>query len=62
MSNTEEFAVSDQYGYYVFYTDDYREAKKAMKEIDKSLADNDIEGSAAIMRRVEGENTYELHF
>ncbi len=62
MSHIKEYAVSDHTGAYVFYTDDYREAKKVMKQIDKRLAEDDTEGSAAIMRRVEGENTYELYF
>ncbi|MEJ2613235.1 MAG: hypothetical protein P8179_25100 [Candidatus Thiodiazotropha sp.] len=33
----KEFAVSDQNGHYVFYTNDYSEAKQVMKEIDSDL-------------------------
>ena len=60
MSHTEEYAVSDQNGYYVFYTNDYSEAKKHMNELNSELDED--EGSAAIMRRVDGSDHYELYF
>lgn len=55
-----KYAVSDQNGHYVFYTNDYDEAKSVMCEIDTSLSDEDQEGCAAIMKRTD-ENTYELY-
>lgn len=62
MSNTEEFAVSDETGKYVFYTNDFREAQKVVKEIDETLAEDDIEGRAAIMRRCADSEGYELYW
>lgn len=60
MDNTEEFAVSDQTGAYVFYTNDIVEAQKVARDIDASLAEDGIDGSAAIMRRSSESDGYEL--
>ena len=61
---SKEYAVSDETGDYVFYTDSYSEALEMMKEIDNNLdeEDEEDEGSAAIMRRVEGTGGYELYY
>ena len=58
--NGKEFAVSDQNGYYVFYTDDYSEVKQHMNELNSELDED--EGSAAIMKLVDGNDHYELYF
>lgn len=55
----KEYAVSDQNGHYVFYANDYSEAKQVMSEIDSELDEDD--GSAAIMKLVEGTDNYELY-
>lgn len=58
MKAEKKYAVSDQKGHYVFYTDDYSEAKRVMNDIDSELHED--EGSAAIMKFIE--DHYELYF
>jgi len=58
-TDRKTYAVSDQNGYYVFYTNDYSEAKQVMNEIDRDLDED--EGMAAIMKLVEGTDGYELY-
>ena len=62
MACLEEYAVSDQAGEYVLFTDDYSEAQKVRNYIDRGLAEEGIEGSAAIMRRVERTDDYRFVF
>lgn len=61
MSEKTEFAVSDQNGNYVFFTNDLSEAQDQVEYIDASLAEAGEDGSAAIMRKLDGEEGYELY-
>lgn len=56
----EKFAVSDEQGKYVFYSDDRTEAQRVRSEIDSSLADEGKDGCAALMRLDDSTDEYEL--
>lgn len=62
MLANKEFAVSDHTGAYVEYTDDFAEAKQIVRELDDELAQQDIEGRAAVMRWDEDEEGYVLFY
>lgn len=55
------YAVTDQNGNYVFYTDDYAAAIECKADIDNSLVLDNLPGSAAIMRRTLDDG-YELFY
>ncbi len=55
-----KYAVSDEKGHYVFYTDDLSQARAIRNDIDKSLIEENVDGCAAIMR-ITDDLHYELY-
>jgi hypothetical protein len=62
MSNIKKYAVSDQTGQYVFFSDDYQEVEAEMRDINETLSEGGSDETAAIMKRVDGTEHYELYY
>ncbi len=55
------YAVSDETGDYIFYTDDYHLAKGCVDNLDRKLREKGIEGCGAVMKN-DGTGRYELFY
>ena len=62
MNIKKKYAVADESGLVVYYTNDFSDAEKVAEEIDQSLEAYSMNGCSSILCRDEQTNTYRLWF